>query len=38
MVMTAPLLRVEKLEKSYLSGPERLTIFANLDLTVERGG
>jgi lipoprotein-releasing system ATP-binding protein len=37
MVMTAPLLRVEKLEKSYLSGPERLTIFANLDLTVERG-
>ena len=37
MLVTPPILRVEQLEKSYRSGPERLTIFANLDLTVERG-
>ncbi len=33
----APILRVEQLEKSYRSGPERLTIFSGLDLAVARG-
>ena len=32
-----PLLRAEQLEKRYRSGPESLTIFAGVNLSVERG-